>query len=69
MTSIDKSREWAEVTLIWLNEASKEYRYWDALYESTHGKTWFDIVKKYGITRDQMLLRRERALKKFIHHH
>lgn len=69
MKATQTSIEWAETLLIYLHEASKEYRYWDELYETVKSKNPITVFLRCGKTIDQIRIGRDQALQKFLHHH
>lgn len=68
MTSQQKSQEWAESLLDWLNTASKRYRYWAALYDEVEPMHSVKVVMNYGWTKAQIKRRRDDELNLFLEH-
>jgi hypothetical protein len=68
MTSIDQSRQWAEVVLAWLNEASSEYRYWDQLASQVDQQDELHVFFSFGMSKKQVAAQRNTAWNKFIFH-
>jgi hypothetical protein len=66
MTSVEKSREWADSLLLWLAYASSRFRYYDALCEETQGMTSLAVILKYGKRKCDIKRIRDQELEKYL---
>lgn len=66
MTSVEKSREWAEVLVQWLDQASSRFRYYDRLCDEIRDMSPFSVMLKYGRRKSEIIRTRDIELEKYL---
>ncbi|SDE19626.1 hypothetical protein SAMN04487996_1047 [Dyadobacter soli] len=66
MTSVEKSREWAEVLLLWLDQASSRFRYYDDLNDKLQRMSALQAWVNHGAIKSQIKRIRDKELKLYL---
>lgn len=66
MTSVEKSREWAEVLVQWLDQASSRFRYYDRLCDEIRDMSQVRVILRYGKTKSELMRIRDKELEKYL---